>query len=54
MTVTPRRRGGPLPDDPRPSDAKLPAQRPVGRPQGAPSTRVNGRLPRTRLAPLER
>jgi hypothetical protein len=54
MTVKPRRRGGHLPDGPRPSAAKLPATRPVGRPKGEPSTLVNVRLPLTRLAPLDR
>jgi hypothetical protein len=54
MTVTPCHRGGYLPDDPRPSDAKLPAKRPVGRPKGEPSTIVNVRLPLTLLARLDR
>ena len=54
MTVTPRRRGGHLPDDPRQSDAKLPAKRPVGRPKGEPSTIVNVRLPLMLLARLDR
>jgi hypothetical protein len=54
MTVKPRPRGGHLPDDPRQSDAKLPAQPPVGRPKGEPSTIVNVRLPLTLLAQLDR
>ena len=54
MTVKPYRRRGHLPDDPRQSDAKLPAKRPVGRPKGEPSTIVNVRLPRTLLAQLDR
>jgi hypothetical protein len=54
MTVKPRRRGGHLPDDPRPSEAKLPAKRPVGRPKGELSTMVNVRLPLTLLAQLDR
>ena len=54
MTVKPRPRGGHLPDDPRPSEAKLPAQPPVGRPKGEPSTIVNVRLPLTLLAQLDR
>lgn len=54
MTVKPDHRGGHLPDDPRPSKAKLPAKRPVGRPKGEPSTIVNVRLPRTLLAQLDR
>ena len=54
MTVKPRHRGGYLPDDPRPSEAKLPAQQPVGRPKGEPSTIVNVRLPLTLLAQLDR
>ena len=54
MTVKPHRQGGHLPDDPRPSEAKLPAKRPVGRPKGEPSTIVNVRLPLTLLAQLDR
>jgi len=54
MTVKPRRRGGYLPEDPRPSEAKLPAKRPVGRPKGEPSMIVNVRLPLTLLAQLDR
>jgi hypothetical protein len=54
MTVKPRHREGHLPEDPRQSEAKLPAQQPVGRPKGAPSTIVNVRLPLTLLAQLDR
>jgi hypothetical protein len=54
MPVKPRRRGGHLPDAPRPSDAKLPAKPPVGRPKGEPSTIVNVRLPLTLVAQLDR
>ena len=54
MAVKPRRRGDHLPEDPRPSDAKLSAKRPVGRPNGEPSTIVNVRLPLTLLAQRDR
>jgi len=54
MTVTPRRRGNHLAEDPRQSEAKLPAKQPVGRPKGEPSTIVNVRLPLTLLAQLDR
>ena len=45
MTVKPRHRGGHPPEDPRQSGEKLPAQQPVGRPKGEPSTIVNVGLP---------
>jgi hypothetical protein len=54
MTVTPWHRGGHPPEDPRPSGEKLPAQPPVGRPKGEPSTIVTVRLPLTLLAQLDR
>jgi hypothetical protein len=54
MTVKPRHRGSHLPEDPRQSEEKLPAQQPVGRPNGEPATIVNVRLPRTLLAQRDR
>jgi hypothetical protein len=54
MTVKPSRPGGRCLGGPRPSGGQPTTKLPVGRPQGAPSTIVNVRLPLTLVAELDR
>jgi hypothetical protein len=54
MTVTPPRLSGRLPRGQRQAGEAPPTKKPVGRPKGAPSTIIHGRLPLTLVARLER
>ena len=54
MTVKPRRPVGGLPGTRQQAEDKATAKKPVGRPQGEPSTVVNVRLPLPLVAELDR
>src|SRR5262250_731501 len=54
MTIKSRRSMGGLPGTRQPAEDQATAKKPMGRPQGAPSTIVNVRLPLTLVAELDR
>ena len=54
MTIQSRRPMGGLPGPRQPAGDLATAKKPVGRPQGEPSTTVNVRLPLTLVAELDR